>query len=256
MNDTNKIYIDIHSLLDIRQGLLIELMGLEQAVEFVNTDEYNFRENDTFKVDMNKYQELLNSGNIIVLRNSTISYLETVIQSKIPSLERHNIYNHTHRPPELVVNIYPFTLDSYHVKLLQNGIFVKFGSNIQVSIVSNPIEDYSPYLLKNSNFVYFFSYFPNLWLDKHSKALSNKDPLSTTFYFPAMSYTEITNEDMKGIKELGFKDIFSYTEYLLSSSIRITFLPIFMYTNTITATAIANKNKVDITKPISVKTNQ
>lgn len=256
MTDTNKIYIDIHSLLDLRQGTLIELMGLEETTEYVNTNEYNFRDRDIFPVDMERYNILLKEGNKSILRNSTITYMETVLLSKIPSLERHNIYNHTHRPPEIIVNMYPFNLEEYHLRLIQNAIFVKFGSNIQITLVNEELDVYTPYLLKNSNFVYFLSYFPNQWLDKHSKSLDNKEPLSTTLYFPAIAYRDLTEQDFKGIKDLGFKDIYSYTEYLLSSSVNITFLPIFMYSNTLTGNAIAKKYKTDIVKPISVKDNQ
>ena len=42
MSATNKIYVDIQSLLDIRQSVLIELMGEEQALEYVSSDAYNF----------------------------------------------------------------------------------------------------------------------------------------------------------------------------------------------------------------------
>ena len=66
MTETSKIYVDIESLLDLRQAILSKLMNPKDLIDFVNTEEYNFRTTDNFaKVDMTKYEE--NIGQLITL---------------------------------------------------------------------------------------------------------------------------------------------------------------------------------------------
>ncbi len=60
-------------------------------------------------------------------------------------------------------------------------------------------------------------------------------------YFPSIAKTQPTEEELKKITKLGFKDIFNYTEFLLSSVVNINFLPTVFYSNMITAVGHLSK---------------
>ncbi len=56
--DTTKIYIDIDSLLDLRQAVLSRLMSLDQLTTYLQSEDYNFRTLDKFPIDMVQYAKI------------------------------------------------------------------------------------------------------------------------------------------------------------------------------------------------------
>lgn len=243
MSATNKIYVDIQSLLDLRQSVLIELMGEESALEYVSNDEYNFREHDKFPVDQKLYLEKMSSKSPVIFKNATITYIEVLIKNKLTNLEKLNGFNGENSQPELVVNTYPYQLTQDQVRNIQNAIFVKLNVLCVVSIVYDQPSVWSPSYIRNNNVSSFFMYDFSGWMKHHSTKLINGDLKNCNVYAPSIGSAELTPEELKELKKLGFNDIFSYTEYILASACRIQFLPIVFYTNIITATAILDKNK-------------
>ena len=91
MTETSKIYVDIESLLDIRQAILSKLMNPKDLIDFVNTEEYNFRSTDNFaKVDMAKYEEIYKSPTLDLLQRSTVTFIVNTIRTKLMNLEKRN----------------------------------------------------------------------------------------------------------------------------------------------------------------------
>lgn len=249
---TKKVYIDIQSLLDIRQSLLIEFLGQETALEYVSSDTYNFRETDNFPVNQEEYQRKLNSKSPVVLKNATITYIEVLLKNKLANLEKLNGFNGESSAPELVVNTYPYQLTQEQVRHLQNAIFVKLDVLCLITIVYDPPNVWSPSYIRNNNVSSFFMYDFTAWMKHHSEKLVNGDLREINVYVPSIGGKELTPEEQKEVKKLGFNDIFSYTEYVLSSACRIQFLPIVFYTNIVTATAILDKNKVAVEERMQV----
>ena len=243
MSATNKIYVDIQSLLDLRQSVLIELMGEEPALEYVSNDEYNFREHDKFPVDQKLYLEKMSSKSPVIFKNATITYIEVLIKNKLVNLEKLNGFNGENSQPELVVNTYPYQLTQDQVRNIQNAIFVKLDVLCVVTIVYDQPSVWSPSYIRNNNVSSFFMYDFSGWMKHHSTKLVNGDLKNCNVYAPSIGSAELTPEELKELKKLGFNDIFSYTEYILASACRIQFLPIVFYTNIVTATAILDKNK-------------
>lgn len=248
MSATNKIYVDIQSLLDIRQSVLIELMGEEQALEYVSSDAYNFRETDNFPVDKNLYEAKINSKSPVIFKNATISYIEVLLKNKMANLEKLNGFNNENSQPELVVNTYPYQLTHDQVRNIQNAIFVKLDVLCIVTIVYDPPSIWSPSYIRNNNVSSFFMYDFSGWMNLHSSKLVNGDLKNCNVYAPSIGHKDLTTEEQKELKKLGFSDIFSYTEYILASAARIQFLPIVFYTNIVTATAILDRNKETVEK--------
>lgn len=243
---TKKVYTDIQSLLDIRQSILIDMLGEETALEYVSSDTYNFRETDLFPVNKTEYANKLNSRSPIVLKNATITYIEVLLKNKLTNLEKLNGFNGESSAPELVVNTFPYQLTQEQVRHLQNAIFVKLDVLCLITIVYDPPNVWSPSYIRNNNVSSFFMYDFTTWMNLHSEKLVNGDLREINVYVPSIGGKELTPEEQKEIKKLGFNDIFSYTEYVLSTACRVQFLPIVFYTNIVTATAILEKNKVAV----------
>lgn len=253
---TNKIYIDIQSLLDIRQSVLVEMMGEEKALEYVSSDLYNFRETDIFPVNQEEYKHRMNSKTPAVFKNSTITYNEVILKSKLASLEKLNGFNSESAQPELIVNTYPYQLTKEQVRHIQNAIFIKMDLLCVITVVYDSPAVWSPSYIRNNNVSSFFMYNFSEWMGFHSDKLVNGDLREINIFVPAVGAKELTDEEHKNFKKLGFTDVFSYTEYVLSSVCRIQFLPIIFYTNIVTATAILDKNKGHVEKHIQKFTEE
>lgn len=240
---SNKIYIDIQSLLDIRQSILIDLMGQEEALDYVSSDKYNFRETDIFPVSQEDYKKKKESKSPLVFKNATISYIEVLLKSKLVNLEKLNGFNGDSDQPELVVNTFPYQLTREQVRYFQNAIFVKMDVLCVITVVYDPLSVWSPSYIRNNNVSSFFLYDFSEWMTHHSSKLEQGDLKECNLYVPSIGSRELKDEEIKEFKKLGFNDIFSYTEYVLSSVCRVQFLPIVFYTNIVTASALLDKNK-------------
>ena len=240
---TNKIYVDIQSLLDIRQSVLAQLMGVEETLTYINTDEYNFRDIDKFPVDMEAYKNLMDNKDGLALRQATITYIEVVLKSKINSLEKIGGFSDDSIQPEIVLNTYPYQLTREAVGLLQNAVFLKLGQNCHVKVVYDAVSVWSPVFIKQNKVSAAFIYDLTSWMNRHGESLSTQGMKECNIYSPAIGKIELTPAEDKQIKKLGFNDIYAYTEYIMSSACRIQFLPIVFYTNIVTATVLLDKHK-------------
>lgn len=245
MTDTVKIYTDIDSLLDLRQGILYSLSdNHKELADYLLSDEYNYRTTDTFTiVNSGLYEESYKKRNIDILPTSTITYILSCIKSKLANLEKRNTFYNEKKIPEVVVNIYPFVFTEKQKDQFQNLLFVKLETNTMVSIISMPPKDVSLMFLSSNEFITAFIYDFTTWMENHSKTIELVKTKDLLIYFPSLGKDIPDEVELKKITNLGFKDIFSYTEFLLSSSLNVSFLPVVFYSNTMTA--IAHLSKFD-----------
>lgn len=243
MKETSKILIDIFSLLDIRQAILYNLYkDKEQLAEYLVSEEYNFRTQDLFpNIEQALYETQIKESSIDLLPASTITYILTSLKSKLANLEQRNSFYGEKKVPEIVLNIYPFKLNELQIKQLQNLLFVKLETNTLITIINVPLKDISPVFIKNGQFVSCFLYDFSSWIALHASSLEKVKLIDTIMYFPSIAKTQPTEEELKKITKLGFKDIFNYTEFLLSSVVTINFLPTVFYSNMITAVSHLSK---------------
>lgn len=245
MNDKiNKIYIDAASWFDLRHSALYQLLDEEALLQLVTSNEYNLRESDKFDaVNMQTFQSYLQSNDIRMLHHAPMSYIQVAVASKVQNIERRNTLMADGGVPEVVFNIYPFQLQQEQCDLLQNAIFIKLGGNCTVTIVHEHPKGLTPHFLKNSGFVACFMYDLHEWLKHHGKAVQNADLKEVMMYFAALYKNPPSKDHIKVFTKLGFKDVFSYTEYLFTGRMQLNFLPVFMYSSLVTATVFLKANE-------------
>lgn len=238
MTDTKKIYIDIHSLLEIRQSTLIHLLGTERALDLVHTRGYYMRDVEEFEgVDMAAYQEAVKDP-AIALKHATVTYLINVLINRLGYMDKLSSFKNEESPTELVVNIYPYNLPDKAVEMLRDAIFMKLGIPVLISIVNHSPEVWSPSFIKNSGVIYFYCYDPTVWMGLYGEQLSGGMLRDVQMFFPTVGKVRLDKGELKQVQKSGFKDIFSYTEFLLSPYTRAQFLPSVFYSNLILSTKI------------------
>lgn len=243
MTDTTKIYVDLASLLDLRQGTLYYLVeDKEKLAKYIQSEEYNFRETDTFPiVNQEEFDKLYKSADIKIIPQSIVTHILVTIQSKLANLGSRNAYYGETKTPEVMLNVYPYKLTEEQSAQLQNMLFVKLNTNTMVTITSMTPQELSPYFIKTSSISAAFIYDIQPWLDAHGDKIENVKLPDTILYFPSLFKEAPTKEDKEKIEKMGFKDIFSYTEYLFSTSVSLNFLPTLFYTNLVTANSYLTK---------------
>lgn len=248
-----RIYVDIQSLLDIRQSALIELMGVEKTIEYVASEAYGFRQLDEFPVDMEAFRALISDTSGKVFKHATVTYIEIVLKSKLNTLEKRNAFNQTSEMAEVIVNIFPYQLSTEQAEKLRDGIFIKLDRACKVTVVCEPLSVWTPAYMKAAGLYAFLMYSFSDWLNTHKSRLETTDLREIQMYFAAIGSKPLEKEEIRHFTKLGFKDIFSYMEYLLAAVTKISFLPPLFYTNIVTATAHLEKNKVNMETPLNVE---
>lgn len=232
------IYVDIESLMDLRQGHLATL-GLEVTglSNYLLSDEYNYRETDNLKFSSREaYKNDLNKGNLGILEGSTITHILLSLLRKIDNIEsRNKFYNET-LEPEVMLNVYPFDISDEQADHIRNLLFLKLNKSVKVSIAYLEPKDVSPVFFKTSNVISAFIYDLSDWLNIHGKTIEKIKMHDTLLYTPALYVIKPDLESEKKIHKLGFKDLMSYTTYLLSPAVSLNFLPVVLYSNIVTAT--------------------
>lgn len=243
MIETAKIYVDIESLLDVRQGILFQLRNDHDALtDYLLSDEYNFRKKDTFEnIDPEAYQAILQAAEHETLKLSNITYILNVVKTKIANLEKRNAYYGERRVAEVILNTYPFVFTQAESEVLQNILFVKLNTEAMVSVVYMEPKDVSPFFMKMSNVITAIIYDSSTWFNLHTSSLHQQKLPDTLLYFPSLIKEEMTPEEQANFNKLGFKDPFSYFEFLFSGTVNVNFLPVVFYSNLITATGILSK---------------
>lgn len=248
---TARIYVDVQSLLDIRQSALIELMGKEKALEYVTSEAYGFRDLDEFPVDMEAFRALINDPSGQVFKNATVTYIEVVLRSKLDTLEKRNAFNQTSEMGEIILNIYPYRLSEDQANRLRDALFLKLGKVCKIVVVCESMAVWTPAYMKTMGIYAFISYSFSDWLNAHKDKLETTDLREIQLYFPAIGQKALEKDEIKQFSKLGFKDIFSYMEYILAAATKLSFLPPMFYTNIVTATAHMEKNKVNMLSPLT-----
>lgn len=241
MKEKNRIIVDLQSLLDIRQSALMEVMGKERALEFVTKEPYFHRDNDNFDVDPQLYAKAIADWTV-ALKNSSVTYIHVVINSKIANTERLNVFKAQDRETELLLNIYPYELPEHVTDAIRGGLFTKLTTPVEINIIRASPKELSPNFLKHSNAIELFCYDSSAWLDAHSEALSKGDRCECRVNFPAIGKRALEHSEIKEISKIGFSDIYQYIEFIFSSAIRINFLPIGFYCNTYIGMALMEKS--------------
>jgi len=237
MDNTSKIYVDLESLLDLRQSALYYLTeDYTELQKYLLSEEYNFRTSDNFSIVLNgDFKELYSKKEKRLLEASSVTYILSLLRTKIQNLEKKNVYHSETKTPEIILNVHPFVLSQEECDCIRNLLFVKLNTNITISVVNLNVKELSPLFFNGADVAAAFIYNISSWGDNHLSSLVSLEKNNTSYYFPSIMYNTLTEEEEKEIRRLGFNDIFSYTEFLFSKIANITFLPSVFYSNIITA---------------------
>lgn len=239
----NIIYVDMESLFDLRQGVLGTLVSdKEKVMDYLLSEEYNFRETDNLKFLLpTAYDEELKKPSKELLEASSITRIFICIKQKIESMEHRNKYFNETREPQILLNLYPFEFTEEEVDHIRNLLFIKLQTDCVINVANFHINTLTPYYCRSTGIVSAFIYRFKDWVESHSVAIKDTPIHDTLLYFPALYNKEPTEDELKKIQKLGFKDPMSYTEYLFSSVASINFLPVLFYSNLVTALSYLDK---------------
>jgi len=253
MKETSKIYVDIESLLDVRGAILLQLLKKDELTTYLNSEEYNFRQIDKFSVVNQEDYDRINSNKTVdLIPFSVVTHILISLKSKLSNLEKRNNFYNEKKIPEVILNVYPFKFSESQMKALQNMLFVKLDTNTLVNVINFPPKEVSPYFISTNGIITCFIYNFKEWMNHHSASLEKTKLPDVLLYFPALFFETPDQKELKRINDLGFKDLFSYTEYLFSTVANVNFLPAVFYSNLVTASLYLDKfNDVLKDEPLS-----
>ena len=248
MSTASKIYIDIQSLLEIRQSALVSIMGEEQALALIHTPEYYGRETDEFPVDMDKFQEMVSGDISAALRHATVTYMVATLTNRISQVEKLSTFNNDSGQTELIVNTHPFRLPDNVVEKFRDALFVKLGIPVHITLVNTPLEEWTPTFLKHSGIQQFYCYDGARWLGHFTEQLATGCLRDVRLFFPSIGRAKLEKKQLKDIQRLGFRDVFAYTEFIFAPYTKIQFLPTIFYSNLISAIALLDGFDAELRK--------
>ena len=253
MDDTVKILIDAPSLFDLRVGALYGLMSDTDLAKFSVSDDYNFRDTDNFpNIDQTAYLKKLESPSSEILKTTAITYLINLVQAKVKNLEKRNTFMGTTNRPEVVLNLHPLILTETEREAIQNLLFIKLDKAVDITLVDITNKELTPQYLKSIGCVAAFIYEFTEWLSHHTDTLNNNKMPDMLMYFPTLTKVKPEPSELKELNKLGFSDPFVYTEFLYSTVINISFLPVVFYSNLVTSTLhVERLNQTLVKKPLT-----
>jgi hypothetical protein len=238
MSESIKIYIDIQSLLEMRQSCLIHLMGQDAAIAYIHTEDYYLREIDDFPVDHVAYEQLLAENAPVTLSRATVTYMLSVLTNRLSQSEKMNAFNDTKGQGELIVNTYPHRFTDGVLDRFKNALFMKLDVPVTITMVCEPLPVWTPSFIKLSGISQFYCYNGAEWLEQHAAQVSGGALQGVRLCFPTLGRAKLDKLGIKALQKTGFKDIFAYTEFLFAQFVKVEFLPVVFYSNLITASAV------------------
>lgn len=231
MRETDKVYCDLESLLDLRQGVLRSLMDGEALADYMTGDVYNLREKDEFPVDMMEYKRLLASGDFELIKQSTINFNIGTIGARMMDLSKKNTGVQGGKDQELVINTYPFQLSDEILEQFREGVFHYLKGKGFISFIHEPLSNITPLYLQANHVSYAFIYRFNEWLDAVGDGFVKNPTPDILVYAPALIFQTPNMAKQYEYHRKGFDDAHSMLTLLMSQHIRFTFVPVFYYSN-------------------------
>lgn len=233
------IYVDIASLLDLRQGFLATETGLSLELgKYLVSNEYNYRAIDDFsRFTTKNYRESMVTPPKEYMKNSLTTYIIAVLTQKLNNSEAVDKSEGVITKPVLWINIYPFTLTEKEKEVMQECVFIRTGRKFTVDLISVPIEQVTPMFLKESTIRTAIFYNFHDWSKIHIESLQGQPiPEIELLFSPIME--ELPSEaEKKTVIKAGFKDVLAYLEFAMSPVCKLQFLPTVFYSNLIVAQA-------------------
>lgn len=227
-----KIYADIASIIDLRQGMLRYLSNDdEKVIEYLNSPDYYNRTMDDFSsiVDMQKYHELELNPTSKIISLSTISHVLKIINNRLlDSLHKEGWIERDQH--QLVVNIHPFKFTKDELEMFEKALRIKLDFEVDVRLIDTPNKDIHIDYLNRYGFDEIYIYKGTEWLNYNILMLTGNN---RSYDFRVFTPALYTKEDprRKDIKH----DPFSLLELIVGMRLSFNFLPTLFYINVISA---------------------
>ena len=226
-----RIVVDIDSLFDMRQAKLAYVAEANEAFfDYINSDDYNLRDNDT---DIDALCDVKNLD--VLAPYMVITFINHIVKKSIDRMEIRNAVKNKSAQAEVIVNYYPYDVSPSVLDKIRDGLFVKWGRKCFIEFTSIDVKSFTPFYILNADVGYLFTYRFSEWLNGTIQSLEKTPLTETILYTPALLKENPSEEDLKLLSKSGFRDFFSYFEFILSRHIAVRFLPVPMYSNELNA---------------------
>lgn len=243
MSDKAIIYVDLESILDLREGFLLS-RGIPQkeVVDYIINGDYNFRNSDNFKwFEPGEYQRAIDAGDKYILLNSMINFVPPDIINRIALATVKTSLESANQRVEIWVNIYPFKLDTNEQQSIIDAFHKRLNQDVFMKAVYIEPKDLSPEFIYGfkPNAMYIYNY--REWMRHHAETVVNFQNKDTQFFFAKLYEVEPTEEQLEEAKLDGFTTLFEYHRFSLALFMQVRFFPIILYTNAVLVKPVIEK---------------
>lgn len=180
-------YVDINSVLDVRQGVLSRIAPVLHSTLIGSN--YHKRKSDFFEgVDRQEFLKVYNTNEVENLMASTFSNILTFLFTQISEMTAEMVVSGADRNtmPHLDVNVYPYELNSDELASLRSVIYNELNGIVGVNIINIPISKLPPALC-GQKYVMMVMYDYDRYINAHDDALM-RQPQPKLFLIAPMVY--------------------------------------------------------------------
>lgn len=244
------IYIDIESLLDIRQGFLsLGARDNEVLINYLLSDEYMLRFTDQFPFDEDElFFKLRDEGNRKLLLNAQLSYMIIIINRELRGIGIKASVDGKVNDKGFIINTYPFSFSQEELDMMRDAIFQHSGEEVFINFCYEPPENINVFFIESNGIETLFIYRFDEWMNANTDGLMTGQLNNRSFYFPEIVRNYVLDERiMEALEELkkhGLEDQFEVNRLLLSPFMNIDFVPIMFYSSYVLAKAYLETNSL------------
>ncbi|BAS04841.1 hypothetical protein [Ralstonia phage RSF1] len=246
-------YIDIHSLLDARYGV-IKRLNPEAATKIVQKG-YHQRKGDFFEgIDKKEYDEMYGKHEMETLMESLHTNIFQFLYPQVAELMKESIAHElpNHQKPQLDVNVWPYDFSEEEKAALRSHIYLKLRGIIGVNVFSKPLEELTPGFCAE-NYVMMIMYDYHHYLNTQGNALI-KEPKPHLILIGPMVYFNVNpdeNEDAIEALKRGINSL-ALLEAAVAPRICLKFINVENFSIVYPDERILANDAVDTTRHITI----
>lgn len=243
-----RIYVDIATLFDLRQGGMT-LIDFEFAAKVTAADSYYVRDEDMFATEehgsLSKelLKEVIATRRVEVLKASLMTKMPSFIKQLYASLVGANAKQSVEMALSVDVNIYPFSLSESEKEVLKECVFESLDKLMPVYIIDKPAT-LLPAEQVGETYVGMIFYEYGEWVNSQEKTYNSKHMKNTVLYVPRLFFGGKPKAAI--LSELNSKHIdpFEMWERAYASLLRINYIPSAFFSVDLPS------NKSEFTQPV------
>lgn len=228
----SRYLVSLDAIFDTRLGTLA-LLDQDTALSVMRDKKYVYRTKDDFmeglgNVSADAYHRKYKTRNKFTLAASTPTHIFEWLKMMISEDMRDPNFQYHGRKAEIMVNTWPYSLDEYEKKQLEEIIWGHLPFVDGVKIWTMSPQQLSPDNLKNNCITNYIDYHLNSWIDLHETGLNACKLPDVTMVGPELvnkepDYSTVSAEYRDKIIEMG---PFRTTESLLIPYMNLVLTPV------------------------------